>query len=105
MATKTNEATVLNLFCARTPDRRIWRVHVRPTNLPTAVRQLFDHNSEAYPALLDFDDLDQYMADHDAHCEKRTSSLGDVELTAEGPSASVLGEWLTRAFMSGTRMG
>lgn len=91
----------LNVFCSKLGD--VWRVHTRPTRLPRYLHHFFDHNGEVYPALLDFDDLDRYMAANDAPYEKRVSKLGGVELSAKGHSAAVLSQWLATAFASGVR--
>ena len=96
-------ANVLNLFCARVGD--VWRVHVRPTWLPRYLHTVFDENGEAFPVLLDFDDLDRYMASKLMSFEKRVSLTGSVELTAHGEAATALAVWLSTAFASGLRDG
>src|SRR5882724_2529406 len=92
-ATEPNQGTVLNLFC--TLDGEAWRVHVRPTWLPRYLHHVFDENDEAYPVLLDFEDLDRHMAAHQASFEKRVSRTGGVELTASGEAATALAVWLS----------
>jgi hypothetical protein len=58
---------------------------------------------EAYPAFLDFEDLDRHMQRHNAPYDKQVSIHGDVELTASGRAAHVLGEWLATSSASGMR--
>jgi len=94
-------ATELNLFCV--PVGEAWRVHVRPTWLPRYLHNVFDENGEAYPVLLDFDDLDRQMASKHAPFEKRVSRVGAIELTARGAAATALAVWLSTAFASGVR--
>jgi hypothetical protein len=96
-------ANELNLFCVRVGE--VWRVHVTPTWLPRYLHQVFDENGEAFPVLLDFDDLDEQMVAKGAAFEKRVSRIGDVELTARGAAATVLAVWLSTAFASGVRDG
>ena len=98
-----NTANVLNLFCARVGE--VWRVHVRPTWLPRYLHTVFDEHGEAFPVLLDFDDLDRYMASKRALFEKRVSRTGSVELTAHGEAATALAVWLSTACASGVRDG
>lgn len=96
-----NQGTVLNLFCAQ--EDEAWRVHVRPTWLPRYLESVFDEDGEAFPVLLDFDDLERHMASNQASFEKRISRTGAVELTAHGEAATALAIWLSRAFASGVR--
>ena len=96
-------ALVLNLFCV--PTGEVWRVHVRPTWLPRYLHSVFDEHGEAYPVLLDFEDLDRQMASKQQVFEKRVSRLGAVELTAHGDAATALAVWLSTAFASGVRDG
>jgi hypothetical protein len=96
-------AAVLNLFCVQVGE--VWRVHVRPTWLPRYLHNVFDENGEAYPVLLDFEDLDRHMASKHVSFEKRVSRLGAVELTAHGDAATALAVWLSTAFASGVRDG
>ena len=93
----------LNLFCVQVGE--VWRVHVTPAWLPRYLHQVFDENGEAFPVLLDFEDLEQQMAAKGAAFEKRVSRIGDVELTARGAAATVLAVWLSTAFASGVRGG
>jgi hypothetical protein len=91
----------LNLFCSR--EGEAWRVHVNAPVLPRYLQRYFDLHGEAYPALLDFDDLDQFMVGRHAAYAKRVARTGSVELTAEGESAIALCEWLSTAFASCVR--
>jgi hypothetical protein len=101
-STKRKDGTLfLNLFCAREEDA--WRVHVQPTWLPRYLHQCFDRHGEAYPVLLDFEDLDRHMKAAGAEYEKRVARTGGVELTARGAAAQTLAEWLGNAFASGVR--
>jgi hypothetical protein len=100
-ATKQDEASTLNVFCAQ--EDEAWRVHINPTWIPDYLAMSFDRHGEAFPVLLDFEDLDRRMRRHGAEYERRVSTLGDVELTANGRAAHALAEWLSTAFASGMR--
>jgi len=102
-AEQQGPAEELSLFCS--PLGEAWRVHVRPTWLPRYLQPFFDVHGEAYPVLLDFDDLARHMEANDAAFEKRVSRLGGVELLARGPAAESLAVWLSTAFSSGVRPG
>src|SRR5437016_703790 len=98
-ANDSNE--VLNLFCSEEGD--VWRVHVWPAWIPPVVSNFVDRDGEAYPVILDFDDLSGYMADDGHPFEKRVARTGGVELSAEGPAATALAVWLSTALASGVR--
>jgi hypothetical protein len=93
---------LLNVYCARLGKG--WMVHLRPTHVPSYLLQCFDRNLETRAMELDFEDLERYMAEHDATFEKRVSSTQGVELTARGSSAPVLCTWLSTALASGVRV-
>ena len=95
------QPVVLNLFCS--PMEDVWRLHASPMWLPEYLRPFFDRNWEAYPVLLDLEDLDRHMRAHDADYEKRVATTGGVELTARGEAAVQLAVWLSTALASGTR--
>jgi hypothetical protein len=94
------EATLLDVFCARQHDA--WRTYVRPGWLPRYLRQHLDDEGEAFPAHLDFEDLDRHMREYQATFEKQTSAAGGVQLIARGRSAEALALWLAGIF--GTAM-
>src|SRR5947207_10964620 len=97
-----NEAAeVLNLFCSEEGD--VWRVHVWPAWIPPVIFNFVDGDDEAFPVLLDFDDLSGYMADDGLAYDKRIARTGGIELTAEGPAATALAVWLSTALASGVR--
>jgi hypothetical protein len=91
-------APLINLFCSE--DREGWRVYLRPTWLPRYLAQHFDEFDEAYPVYLDFEELDRRMRKAGLEYDKRTSTRGDVELTAAGAAATELATWLSTAFAS-----
>lgn len=93
---------LLNVYCA--PLGKGWMVHLRPTSVPPYLLQCFDRNFEARATELDFEDLERYMAEHDAHYEKRASTTGGVELIAQGDAAPVMSTWLSTALASGVRV-
>jgi hypothetical protein len=97
-----NEGMTLNLFC--TPEDGAWRVYVRPTWMPRYLHRCFDEHGEAFPAVLDFEDLDRQMSNHGAQFEKRISKRGDVELIARGHAANELALWFSNAFITGMRV-
>ncbi len=98
-----NTGALLNLFCV--PVGEVWRVHVRPTWLPRYLHSVFDEHGEAYPVLLDFEDLERQMASKKQVFEKHVTRAGAVELTASGSAATALAVWLSTAFASGVRDG
>lgn len=98
-----NAGNVLNLFCV--PIGEVWRVHVRPTWLPRYLHDVFDEHGEAYPVLLDFEDLERQMVAKNQVFEKHVSRVGAIELTAYGDAATALAVWLSTAFASGVREG
>ena len=67
---------VLNVFCS--PSRSGWRVHLHPEWAPVYLRHSSDDKLEVYPAEIDLEDLDRYMADHELEYEKRLSTVGGV---------------------------
>jgi hypothetical protein len=97
----SDEGALLNLFFSE--EGEAWRAHVRPAWLPRYLRPFFDVHGEAYPVLLDLDDLDAHMRTHGASYEKRVAVTGGVELTARGAAASELAVWLSTALASGVR--
>lgn len=80
-------------------------MHVRPGVLPRYLQHCFDEHGEAYPVLLDFEDLSRHMEANGAAFEKRVTRLGGVELLARDDAASALAVWLATAFASGVRPG
>jgi hypothetical protein len=97
---EVTESTRIDVFCARQHDA--WRIYVRPGWLPRYLRQHLDDEGEAFPAHLDFEDLDRHLLEQQAACERQTSAPGGVRLTASGRSAEALALWL--AGMFGTAM-
>ena len=97
----TDTSLRLNVFCTR--DQDAWRLYVEPGQCPRVLQPLLDRHWEAYPLLLDFDDLDRYLAAQGASVEKRWSRSGSVELSAQGASAITLANWLAAAAASGIR--
>ena len=91
----------ISLHCGRDGDA--WRVYVEAKALPRYLARYFDVYGEAYPALLDFDDLDRYMAARGAKYRKHITATGSVQLEAAGDAAAALSEWLSRAFSSCVR--
>ena len=102
VSSQPERAAVMNVFCS--PLDGAWRVYLNPDWVPPYLLRSFDENLEAYPAQIDFDDLDQYMKFHHTEYEKRISNFGGVELTARGDAAHALAAWLSTAFASGERV-
>jgi hypothetical protein len=102
-AEREGPAEELSLFCSL--EGEAWRVHVRPTWLPRYLKPFFDAHGEAYPVLLDFDDLARHMESNQAPFEKRVTKVGGAELLARGQAAESLAVWLSTAFSSGVRPG
>jgi hypothetical protein len=94
---------LLNVFCMKEGDA--WRVHVAPDWMPPELERLFDYNGEAYPVLLDWEDLERHMETASAQYEVHFSCAGSVELTAHGAeAAATLARWFATALSSGIRM-
>jgi hypothetical protein len=91
----------LNVFCSR--RRTGYTVHLRPADLSPGLEPYFDRHFEAEAPALDFEELDRRMASQGLACEKVVAKTGSVELTANGPAAAVLTDWLLTAFGSGVR--
>jgi hypothetical protein len=91
----------LNVFCCR--EGECWRVHAERDLLPAVLLACFDRHGEAFPAFLDFHDLETFMATRDLPFEKRVAKTGGVELTAHGRAATALAQWLATSFASGVR--
>lgn len=98
---EATETTVLDLFFSL--EREAWRAHVVPTWLPRHLHAFFDEHGEAYPVLLDLEDLDRHMRAHQAPYEKRVAKTGGVQLLARGNAATELAVWLSTALVSGLR--
>jgi len=64
-ASNPQEASTLNLFCAQ--EDEAWRVHVSPLWIPQYLASSFDRHGEAFPVLLDFEDLDRQMKRYGHH--------------------------------------
>jgi hypothetical protein len=98
---EVTEATRLDVFCSREGDA--WRAFVRPGWQPRYLRQYLDDEGEAFPAHLDFEDLERHMRERQAVTEKEVSAVGGVRLVARGRSAEVLALWLSGVFGTGMR--
>lgn len=98
MTTVEKEDLSLNLFCS--PVRGAWRVMLGTTWLPPYLLRYFDADGEAFPLVLDFEELDRQIEKQGAVVEKRVAKSGGVELTARGGSAKVVANWLATAFSS-----
>lgn len=92
---------VLKLFC--TEQEEALRVYVDAAWMPPFLRACFDKDGEAFPVLLDFEDLDRFMRKRGSEYQKNVAKLGDVELTARGRAAMDLAQWLAAAFASSFR--
>lgn len=88
----------LNVFCMK--DGGAWRVLVAPGELPVYLERCFDQHGEAYPAYLDFEELDRVAGKRGVTIEKRVARDGSIELTAHGEAATTLSRWLSNAFAS-----
>jgi hypothetical protein len=86
----------LDVFCSRQDDA--WRTYLRPGWQPRYLQQHFDDEGEAFPAHLDFDDLERHMREHQATFERHETKPGGVRLTARGQSAEALASWLAGIF-------
>jgi hypothetical protein len=92
---------LLNALCER--EREVWRVHVHPAGLPEALEAAFDEHGEAFPVLLDFEELERQLARQGEACEKRATRLGSVELSARAGAANTVAAWLLGSLASGFR--
>jgi len=102
-ATRRRESPpLLNVFCMK--EGEAWRVHLGPDWIPPELERLFDYNGEAYPVLLDWEDLERQMQASGAQYQSHLSHAGSVELTAQGASsAAALARWVAGALASGIR--
>ncbi|HEX9621693.1 MAG TPA: hypothetical protein VF989_16220 [Polyangiaceae bacterium] len=91
----------IDVFCS--PGSADWRIYVRPTRLPRALRRCLDEHWEAVVEALDFDDLERQMANHRLEYQKRPSTAGGVQLVGHGRAAAVIAAWLSTALASGVR--
>jgi hypothetical protein len=96
-------APPLNLFVLK--EAAGWRVLLRPVGAPEYLVHSFDVHREAFPMLLDWEDLERRMAKAGAEYETRPTRLGGVELTANGKAVTPLADWVLTAIASGTRQG
>lgn len=100
-AARTTSDEYLNVFCCREGD--CWRVHAERQLLPASLLACFDRHGEAFPAFLDFNDLQRFMAARGLAYDERVANTGGVELTARGAAATALAQWLSTMFASGVR--
>lgn len=91
----------LSLFCGKEGDA--WRIRVWPGWLPAFLRDFFDEEGEAYPVLIDLEELDREMKASSVSYERRESPIKGFELMASGAAATVMAHWLARSFSSGRR--
>lgn len=86
----------VDVFIGR--DHDAWRLYVAPGSwCPPMIRDRLDKQLEAFPvAEPDLDDLDRHMWKLDAPYEKRVSTMGGVQIMANGRSAVSLAVWLER---------
>ena len=95
-------AALFNVFCMKEGDA--WRVHLGPESIRPELERLFDYNGEAYPVLIDWDELERQMRSSGAEYQVHTSHAGSVELTAQGaPATAALARWVASALASGIR--
>jgi hypothetical protein len=93
--------TELDVFCSLQGDA--YRAYFRPGWLPKYLRQHLDEDGEAYPAHLDFDDLERHMRECEASVEIARSKLGGLRLVGRGVGAEALAAWLAGVFGTAIR--
>jgi hypothetical protein len=98
---RPGEPLRVNAFCEREHD--YWRVHVHPAGLPDYLASALDDHGEAFPLLLDFDDLDRQLGPVASQCQRHPTRLGSVELDASGDAAEAVAAWLLTSMASGFR--
>jgi len=104
MSTTNNiseESMQLSLLC--TPEDEAWRLYAEPSWMPVYLRRCFDEHYEAFPVLLDFEELDRHMSKRGLTFEKVANDFGDVQLKARGRAAMELAVWLSQMFATGIR--
>ena len=99
--TATGAEYVLKLLFTREEDA--WRVYVDAPRMPRFLRACFDADGEAFPVVVDFEDLERHMKRRGADFKKSLSKYGDVQLEAQGQAATELSLWLVSALGSGFR--
>lgn len=95
------EVLRVSAFCER--ERDVYRVHVHPHGLPEMLDSCFDAHGEAFPVLLDFEELGRQLAGASDACLKHETRLGSVEIQAEGDAAEAVAAWLLNSIASGVR--
>ncbi|HEX9618809.1 MAG TPA: hypothetical protein VF989_01670 [Polyangiaceae bacterium] len=98
---ETERVPNLDVFCS--PEGGAFRVYVRASGVPRHLARSLDIHGEAYPVVLDFQDLDRYMKEKALELVKRPSAAGGVQLVASGDAAAALSVWLSTAISSGVR--
>ena len=102
-ASRRERPPLLNVFFLKEGDA--WRLHLGPESFRPDLERLFDHNGEAYPVLVDWEDLERHMTKRGAEYDAHTSHAGSVELTVRGAVAvEALAEWLATSISSGMRL-
>jgi len=91
----------VSAFCER--ERDVFRVHVHPNGLPEMLESCFDAHGEAFPVLLDFEELGRQLAGTREAFEQRETRLGSIEINAEGEAAEAVAGWLLNSIASGVR--
>jgi hypothetical protein len=91
----------LNLFVVK--EAAGWRVMLRPVGAPEYLLHSFDVHGEAFPMMLDWEDLARRMSNVGPEYETRPTRLGGIELTATGKAVTRLADWVLTAIASGTR--
>jgi hypothetical protein len=96
-------APPLNLFFVK--EAAGWRVLLRPAGAPEYLLHSFDVHREAFPMVLDWEDLERRMSSVGREYETRPTRLGGLEVTATGKAVTPLADWVLTAIASGTRQG
>lgn len=94
-------APLLNLFFIQ--EATGWRVILRPVGAPEYLLHSFDVHREAFPMLLDWEDLERRLSKTGAEYETRPTRLGGMELIAAGDAVTPVADWVLTAIASGSR--
>lgn len=91
----------LNVLCER--EGKVFRVHVDPAFVPPYLCTCLDVHGEAFPVLVDLEELSRCQNEAPGTIEERRTRLGSLELIGSGGGADALARFLVTSIASGVR--
>jgi hypothetical protein len=91
----------LNVLCER--EGKAFRVHVDPAFVPPYLRTCLDVHGEAFPVLLDLEELSRCQNEAPGTIEERRTRLGSLELIGRSGGTDALARFLVTSIASGVR--